>query len=67
MKKEAEEKAKAENETKPETGKAENKTEKADKGKKATVVTLKEPIEAKEEKLGPRILTGEKLTASQEK
>lgn len=73
MKKGAKEKAKAENETKPTDGKAENKTEKAEKvekvekNKKPVIVTLKEPITANEEKLGPRVLSGEKLTASQEK
>ncbi|XP_008207113.1 hypoxia up-regulated protein 1 isoform X1 [Nasonia vitripennis] len=67
LKKEAEEKAKANNDSKPTEEKAENKTEKADKEKKPTIVTIKEPIEAKELKLGPQMLSNDKLATSQEK
>ncbi|XP_066603454.1 hypoxia up-regulated protein 1 [Prorops nasuta] len=55
------------NETKyPEESKM-NKTEKMEKDKKPTIVTIKEPINAKEEKLGPQILAGEKYQESLEK
>lgn len=65
--KETEEKAKK-NETKPSEDKAGNKTEKAaDKEKKATLVQIKEPINSNEIKLGSQILSGEKLTQSQDK
>lgn len=67
LKKEADEKAKAENATKPTDDKAENKTEKADKEKKPTIVTLKETIKADEEKLGPKTLSPDKFLASREK
>lgn len=65
--KETEEKGKK-NETKPSEDKAGNKTEKAaDKEKKATLVQIKEPISSNEIKLGSQILSGEKLTQSQDK
>ena len=67
LKKEAEEKAKENNETKPTDEKAENKTEKADKEKKPTIVTLKEPIKAKEIKLGAQILSENTFSVSKEK
>ncbi|OAD60624.1 Hypoxia up-regulated protein 1 [Eufriesea mexicana] len=46
-----------------------NKTEKVgkEKEKKATIVTIKEPIKADEIKLGPQILSGDKLAESREK
>ncbi|XP_025163651.1 hypoxia up-regulated protein 1 isoform X1 [Harpegnathos saltator] len=65
--KDTEEKTKKKNETKSNEDKAGNKTEKADKEKKATIVQIKEPISSKETKLGSQILSGEKLTQSQDK
>lgn len=46
-----------------------NKTEKIEKEKekKATIVTIKEPIKADEIKLGSQILSGDKLVKSQAK
>ncbi|XP_020290286.1 hypoxia up-regulated protein 1 isoform X2 [Pseudomyrmex gracilis] len=55
------------NETKPNEEKPANKTEKADKEKKPTIVQLKEVIDTKEIKLGSQILSGEKLAESQDK
>lgn len=47
--------------------KATNKTEKTDKEKKSTIIQIKEPISSTEIKLGSQILSGEKLTESQDK
>ncbi|XP_012231741.2 hypoxia up-regulated protein 1 isoform X2 [Linepithema humile] len=63
--KDAEEKKK--NETKVNEDKAANKTEKTDKEKKSTIIQIKEPISSSEIKLGSQILSGEKLTESQDK
>ncbi|XP_012543156.1 hypoxia up-regulated protein 1 isoform X2 [Monomorium pharaonis] len=65
--KETEEKEKKKSEAKVNEDKAVNKTEKADKEKKATIVQIKEPIGSKEVKLGSQILSGEKLTESLDK
>ncbi|XP_024943905.1 hypoxia up-regulated protein 1 isoform X2 [Cephus cinctus] len=65
--KEAEENAKKKNDTKSSEDKPTNKTEKSDKEKKLTVVTIKEPITAEEIKLGSQPLAGEKLLESREK
>lgn len=65
--KETEEKEKKKSETKVNEDKTANKTEKADKEKKATIVQIKEPIISEEIKLGPQILSGEKLAESREK
>lgn len=65
--KDIEEKAKKKNETKSSEDKVGNKTEKADKEKKATVIQIKEPISSNEIKLGSQILSGEKLKQSQDK
>ena len=67
LKKEAEEKDKKENETKPVEEKTTNKTENAEKDKKPTIITLKEPIKAKETKFGSLPLEGEKLVISHSK
>ncbi|XP_058809173.1 hypoxia up-regulated protein 1 isoform X2 [Phymastichus coffea] len=66
-KKESDEKAKAENETKSPEGQTENKTEKIEKEIKPTIVTLKEPIKAHEDKLGPKTLSEDKFLVSKEK
>lgn len=55
------------NETKVNEEKPANKTDKADKEKKPTIVQLKEVIDTKEIKLGSQILSGEKLAESQDK
>ncbi|XP_018305362.1 hypoxia up-regulated protein 1 isoform X2 [Mycetomoellerius zeteki] len=65
--KETDEKEKKKSETKVNEDKTANKTEKADKEKKATIVQIKEPISSKEVKLGSLILSGEKLTESRDK
>ncbi|KYN00925.1 Hypoxia up-regulated protein 1 [Cyphomyrmex costatus] len=65
--KETDEKEKKKSETKVNEDKTANKTEKADKEKKATIVQIKEPISSKEVKLGSQILSGEKLTESRDK
>lgn len=67
LQKEVEEKTKKKNETTVNEDKVVNKTEKTEKEKKAVIVTLKEPIKAIEVKLGPQILSGDKLTESREK
>lgn len=65
--KETDEKEKKKSETKVNEDKAANKTEKADKEKKSTIIQIKEPISSKEVKLGSQILSGEKLTESQDR
>nr|XP_003699181.1 PREDICTED: hypoxia up-regulated protein 1 isoform X1 [Megachile rotundata] len=67
--KETEDKTKKQNETTTTEDKAANKTEKVEKEKekKATIVTIKEPIKADEIKLGPQILFGDKLVDSRDK
>lgn len=65
--KEAEDKANKKNETTVTEDKTANKTEKAEKEKKSTIVTVKEPIKADEAKLGPQILSGDKLLESRAK
>ncbi|KAG5337401.1 HYOU1 protein, partial [Acromyrmex charruanus] len=65
--KETDEKEKKKSETKVNEEKIANKTEKADKEKKATIVQIKEPISSKEVKLGSQILSGEKLTETRDK
>ncbi|XP_054015208.1 hypoxia up-regulated protein 1 isoform X2 [Hylaeus anthracinus] len=67
MQKEADDKTKKKNESTVTEDKVANKTEKTEKEKKATIVTIKEPIKAIEDKLGPQILSGDKLTVSREK
>lgn len=65
--KETDEKEKKKSETKVNEDKVVNKTEKVDKEKKSTIVQIKEPISSKEVKLGSQILSGEKLTESQDR
>ncbi|XP_029672088.1 hypoxia up-regulated protein 1 isoform X1 [Formica exsecta] len=65
--KDTEEKEKKKNETKMDEDKAPNKTEKADKEKKSTIIQIKEPISSNEIKLGSQILSGKKLTEVREK
>ncbi|KAG5320504.1 HYOU1 protein, partial [Pseudoatta argentina] len=65
--KETDEKEKKKSETKVNEEKIANKTEKAHKEKKATIVQIKEPISSKEVKLGSQILSGEKLTETRDK
>ncbi|CAL1676029.1 unnamed protein product [Lasius platythorax] len=65
--KDTEEKEKKKNETKVDEDKAPNKTEKADKEKKSTIIQIKEPISSNEIKLGSQILSGKKLAESREK
>ncbi|XP_033331582.2 hypoxia up-regulated Grp170 co-chaperone protein isoform X2 [Megalopta genalis] len=65
--KEAEDKMKKKNETTSAEDKTANKTEKIEKEKKSTIITIKEPIKAEEIKLGPQILSGDKLAESREK
>lgn len=65
--KEAEDKANKKNETTVTEEKTANKTEKVEKEKKSTIVTVKEPIKADEAKLGPQILSGDKLLESRAK
>lgn len=65
--KESEEKEKKKNDTKIDENKTSNKTEKADQEKKSTIIQIKEPINSNEIKLGSQILSGKKLTESQEK
>lgn len=67
--KEAEDKTKKQNETTNTEDKAANKTDKVEKEKekKATIVTIKEPIKADEIKLGSQILFGDKLAESRDK
>lgn len=65
--KETDEKEKKKTETKVNEDKIANKTEKADKEKKATIVQIKEPINSEEIKLGSQILSGEKLVESRDK
>lgn len=69
LKKETEDKEKEpkKNETKPTEDKTTNKTEKADKEKKPTIVTLKEPIVSEETKFGPLPLEESQFTKSLEK
>ena len=69
MQKEPEDKTKKKNESMITEDKTINKTEKVEKEKekKATVVTIKEPIKADEIKLGSQILSGNKFVDSQEK
>ena len=69
MQKEPEDKTKKKNESMITEDKTINKTEKLEKEKekKATVVTIKEPIKADEIKLGSQILSGNKFVDSQEK
>lgn len=47
--------------------KAPNKTEKANKEKKSTIIQIKEPINSNEIKLGSQILSGKKLAEVREK
>ncbi|XP_076246856.1 hypoxia up-regulated Grp170 co-chaperone protein isoform X2 [Calliopsis andreniformis] len=68
--KEADDKANKKNDTTITEDKVANKTEKTEKiekEKKSTIVTVKEPIKAEEIKLGPQILSGDKLAESREK
>lgn len=65
--KETEEKARRKNETILNEDKAGNKTEKADKEKKSTIVQIKEPINSIEIKLGSQMLSNEKLAQSRDK
>lgn len=65
--KDTEEKEKKKNETKVDEDKTSNKTEKADKEKKSTIIQIKEPINSNEIKLGSQILSGKKLVESLEK
>lgn len=65
--KETEEKAKKKNGTKLNEDKIGNKTGKADKEKKPTVVQIKKPISSIETKLGSQMLSGEKLAQSRDK
>ncbi|KAK1119070.1 hypothetical protein K0M31_013577 [Melipona bicolor] len=69
LQKEPEDKTKKKNESTVTENKTINKTEKVEKEKekKATVVTIKEPIKADEIKLGSQILSGDKFVESQEK
>lgn len=69
LQKETEDKTKKKNESTTTEDKATNKTEKVEKEKekKATIVTIKEPIKAEEIKLGSQILSGDKLVESREK
>ena len=67
LKKEAEQKEKTKNETKPTEEKGTNKTEKAEKEKKPTIVIIKKPIEAEEIKFGSLPLEGEKFVISHKK
>ncbi|XP_050460743.1 hypoxia up-regulated protein 1 isoform X1 [Cataglyphis hispanica] len=65
--KDTEEKEKKKNETKMDEDKAPNKTEKANKEKKSTIIQIKEPISSNEIKLGSQILSGKKLAEVREK
>ncbi|XP_078038364.1 hypoxia up-regulated Grp170 co-chaperone protein isoform X2 [Augochlora pura] len=65
--KETEDKMKKKNETTGAEDKTANKTEKVEKEKKSTIVTIKEPIKTEEIRLGPQTLSGEKLSESREK
>ncbi|XP_017876519.1 hypoxia up-regulated protein 1 isoform X2 [Ceratina calcarata] len=69
LEKETEDKLKKKNESTITEDKIANKTEKVEKEKekKSTIVTIKEPIKAEEIKLGPQILSGDKLAESREK
>lgn len=70
LQKETEDKMKKKNDSMiTEDNKIVNKTEKIEKEKekKATIVTIKEPIKADEIKLGSQILSGDKLVKSQAK
>ncbi|XP_043518742.1 hypoxia up-regulated protein 1 isoform X1 [Frieseomelitta varia] len=69
LQKEPADKTKKKNESTITEDKTINKTEKVEKEKekKATVVTIKEPIKADEIKLGSQILSGDKFVESQEK
>ncbi|XP_017791456.1 PREDICTED: hypoxia up-regulated protein 1 isoform X2 [Habropoda laboriosa] len=69
LQKETEDKTKKKNESTITEDKMVNKTEKVEKEKekKATIVTIKEPIKADEVKLGPQILSGSKLLESRDK
>ncbi|XP_043264289.1 hypoxia up-regulated protein 1 isoform X1 [Colletes gigas] len=64
LQKETADKTKKKNETTITEDKATNKTEKE---KKVMIVTIKEPIKAVEIKLGPQVLSGDKLTEFREK
>ncbi|KAJ8687030.1 hypothetical protein QAD02_022824 [Eretmocerus hayati] len=61
------EETKVKNETEPSNDKGENKTEKAEKDKKVTLITLREPIQVSELRLGPQILSEEDFSASLKK
>ncbi|XP_012264301.2 hypoxia up-regulated protein 1 isoform X2 [Athalia rosae] len=67
LKKEADASAEKVNKTKSTESKQSNKTENVEKDKKPSLVTLKEPIPAAENKLGPRTLDGERLAQSVKK
>lgn len=67
LQKDPEAKEQKQNETKTAETKASNKTEKAEKEKKPSVVTLKEPIPSTEIRLGSKTLDGEKLVESVKK
>ncbi|XP_051164816.1 hypoxia up-regulated protein 1 isoform X3 [Leptopilina boulardi] len=67
LKKEADEKEKKKNDTKPAEDKSTNKTEKVDKEKKPTIITLKEPIDTEEIKFGPLPLEENQFITSLEK
>ncbi|XP_076662041.1 hypoxia up-regulated Grp170 co-chaperone protein isoform X2 [Halictus rubicundus] len=65
--KETDDKTKKKNESTVTEEKTVNKTEKTEKEKKSTIITIKEPIKAVENKLGPQILSGDKLAKSRDK
>lgn len=65
--KETEDKSQSKNQTKLNEEKAGNKTEKSEKEKKSITVTIKEPINAEEIKLGSKTLDEKKFSKSIEK
>ncbi|XP_046749659.1 hypoxia up-regulated protein 1 isoform X2 [Diprion similis] len=67
VQKDADAKAQKQNETQTAENKPSNKTEKVEKEKKPSLVTLKEPIPSTEVRLGPKTLEGTKLTESSKK
>nr|ARK20016.1 hypoxia up-regulated protein 1 [Ampulex compressa] len=67
VQKDGDDKSKKKNDTSSEDNKPANKTEKTNKDKKSTVVTIKDVIPSSEHILGPARLFGEKLTASRKK
>ncbi|XP_012274717.1 hypoxia up-regulated protein 1 isoform X2 [Orussus abietinus] len=67
LQKEVDEKTKKRNDSKSTEEKIQQKTEKADKEKKPSVITIKEHFDVKEIKMGSQILSGDKLKESREK